>query len=127
MCYDISTDSMVRTVDFVLNNDYRSDRIYYVNNDPIISPPNHPLIQLALERSTQILLSSYETIKDVQSTTGPGNLTASLVRHAIELKSINKNLDFRFLDSWDNISVPQWPLEYRKDDRNWRIWDGRNI
>ncbi len=127
LCYDISTDSMVRTSDFILNNEYRSDRIYYLNNDPIISPPNHPLIQIALERSTQILLASNENIKDVQSTTGPGNLTASLVKHSIELKSINNNFSFRFLDNWDNISVPQWPLEYRKDKRNWRIWDGSTI
>jgi len=127
LCYDISTGSMVRAVDFILNNEYHPDRIYYVNNDPIISPPDHPLIQLALERSTQILLSSDGNIKDVQSTTGPGNLTASLVRYTIELESINKGLDCRFLDNWDNISISQWPLEYRKDKRNWRIWDGSNI
>lgn len=117
---------MVKAVDFILKNEYRSDKIYYINNDPIISPPNHPLIQLALERSTQILLSNGD-IKDVQSTTGPGNSTASLVRHIIELKAIKKNYDFRFLDNWDDIAVPQWPLDYRKDKRNWRIWDGSNI
>ena len=57
----------------------------------------------------------------------PGNLTASLVRYVIELKSTNKNLDFRFLDNWDDISEPQWTLDYRRDKRNWRIWDGTNI
>lgn len=127
LCYDISTDSMVQTSDFILKNEYHSNRIYYINNNPIISTPNHPLIRIALERSTQILLASDENITDVQSTTGPGNLSASLVRHAIELKSINNIFDFRFLDNWDSISVPRWPLEYRKDNRNWRIWDGSDI
>jgi len=69
LCYDISTDSMVQTSDFILKNEYRSDRIYYFNNDHIISPPNHPLIRIALERSTQILLASvYVKLKIPQIT-----------------------------------------------------------
>lgn len=82
---------------------------------------------MALERSTQILLAPGRNIQDIQSITGPGNLTASLVRHAIESKIAGKDLDFVLLDNWDSVSVPQWLLEYRKDKRNWRIWDGSDI
>lgn len=127
LCYDISTDSMVNTADFLCKIKCSKNLIFYVNNDPIISPPNHPLIRMALERSTKSLLTSSCNTKDIQSTTGPGNLTACLVRHAIESQKSSKPLDFLFIDNWENISIPQWPLEYRKDKRNWRLWDGINI
>lgn len=127
LCYDKSTDLMVNTIDFISSREYSPNLIYYVNNDPIIAPPNHPLIRMALERSTKILMTSENNVKDIQSTTGPGNLTASLVRHAIESQYAGKAQDFLFIDNWDDVSVPQWPLEYRKDKRNWRIWDGSDI
>ena len=127
LCYDISTDLMVNAADFITNCKYSPNLIFYVNNDPIIAPPNHPLIRMALERSTQILLAPGKNIQDIQSTTGPGNLTASLVRHSIESKNAGNDLDFVLLDNWDNVSVPQWPLEYRKDKRNWRMWDGSDM
>lgn len=127
LCYDISTDLMVNAADFITTDKYSPNLIYYVNNDPIIAPPNHPLIRMALERSTRILLATGSNIKDIQSTTGPGNLTASLVRYAIESKHAGKAQDFLFINNWDDISVPQWPLEYRRDKRNWRIWDGSDI
>ena len=127
LCYDISTDLMVDVDKFTANYEYSPTQIFYVNNDPIIAPPNHPLICMALERSTRILLASEKNIRDIQSTTGPGNLTASLVRHAIESKNVGKDLDFTLLSNWDDVSVPQWPLDYRKDKRNWRIWDGSDM
>ncbi|MHB1314128.1 MAG: glycosyltransferase family 32 protein [Christensenellales bacterium] len=127
LCYDLSTDLMISAAEFMKINKYSSNLIYYVNNDPIIAPPNHPLISLALERSTKILLTSENTVKDVQSTTGPGNLTASLVRYALELKNASKDLDITLLENWDDISVPMWQLDYRKDKRNWRLWDGSDM
>lgn len=127
LCYDISTDLMINATDFITSCKYSSNLIYYVNNDPIIAPPNHPLIRMALERSTRILLAPRSNIKDIQSVTGPGNLTACLVRYAIETMNAGKEQDFFLIDNWDEVSVPQWPLEYRKDKRNWRIWDGNSI
>jgi hypothetical protein len=127
LCYDKATDSMVDITDFLKKCEYSPTLIFYVNNDPIIAPPNHPLICMALERSTEVLLTTNKNIKDIQSITGPGNLTASLVRHAIEFKNAGINFDFILLDNWNNVSVPKWPLDYRKDKRNWRIWDGSDI
>src|SRR5206468_3715503 len=42
--------------------------IFYVNNDPLIAPPAHPVICLALARSTQLLLSHTGDRRDIQST-----------------------------------------------------------
>ena len=126
LCYDTTTDSMVSVADCVSSHNYSNHLVYYVNNDPIIAPIGHPLIRMALERSTRILLASTKDVVDIQSTTGPGNLTASLVRHALESRCAGKAQDFLLVANWDDVSLPQWPLEYRKDKRNWRIWDGND-
>lgn len=125
LCYNHSTDSMVETSDFMGNPRDLPELTFYVNNNPIVAPPHHPVLCKALERSTQILLTQIKGSKqDVQATTGPGNLTASLVRHAIETEVEMPSRDFTLNFNWDDISKSQWPLEYRKDKRNWRLWDG---
>lgn len=125
LCYNSSSDSMVDTADFMIKHRNSSELVFYVNNNPIIAPANHPVVRMALERSTQALLTQAEGApQNVQSTTGPGNLTASLVRHAIEVERNGKARDFLLFTSWRTISVSQWPLEYRNDKRNWRLWDG---
>jgi len=122
LCYNVSTDSMVDTTDFLTNPEASPDLIYYVNNNPLIAPPRHPVIRMALERSTGILLNQSGGMRDIQSITGPGNLTACLVQHDIESKNNKNKRDFTFLTSWDSVSVSKWPLEYRDDERNWRHW-----
>jgi len=82
LCYDKVTGEMVETKRFMVERKSSPEWIFYVNNNPIISPAGHPLIKLALERATRILLDYCEK-PEIQSTTGPGNLTASLVNHAI--------------------------------------------
>jgi hypothetical protein len=57
----------------------------------------------------------------VQAITGPGNLTASLVEHVVDRGS-DKRTDFSFIRDWDRISTSRWPLSYRNDERNWRLW-----
>ena len=126
LCYDISTDSMINTADFVTNPHDSQDLVFYVNNNPLIAPSGHPVIRMALERSTQILMAQTGDRQDVQSTTGPGNLTASLVRHAIESERTGEVRDFALLTDWDTVSVSRWPLGYRSDERNWRLWDGHD-
>ncbi len=123
MCYDTSTSNMVPDTVFTKNGSDSEHWIFYVNNNPLVSPPNHPVTRLALGRSTRILLGPKEKPHDVQSTTGPGNLTASLVEHAISLEIEGREPDFSFLYAWDAVSVSQWPLSYRNDERNWRLWD----
>ena len=122
LCYNVTSDSMVEKIDFIVDSSDSSDLIFYVNNNPLIAPPNHPVLRTALERSTKILLNHKGYTRSVQSTTGPGNLTASLVHNAIESERKSKARNFVFLADWHTVSVSQWPLEYRSDERNWRLW-----
>jgi len=103
-------------------NDVRSPshRIFYVNNNPIIAPPGHELVRLALRRSTRLLLQRLES-SDIQSTTGPGNLSASLVRRTTDLRRIGGAWDFTLLRDWNTVAMCQWALSYRNDERNWRL------
>lgn len=123
LCYDNLSESMVQTNVFLQRGADSPHWIFYVNNNPIIAPPDHPVIQMALKRATRILLSRAEERPDIQSTTGPGNLSASLVRHWIWLERERKDQDFDFLPDWDSHSISKWPLSYRNDERNWRIWN----
>lgn len=121
LCYDIASDSMVDAAD-ALAHTAAMERIFYVNNNPLIAGPGHPVIAKALERSTTLLLAAPEANRDIQSLTGPGNLTASLVAHAVEPDADAEARDFEFLTNWDAVAVSKWPLDYRADGRNWRNW-----
>lgn len=121
LCYDKLNDTMVPREAF-LSGPPSAAWIYYVNNNPLLAPARHPVIRLALERSTRLLLDRPESRGDIQATTGPGNLTASLVRHSVVLRREGGRQDFQFLWNWDAISVSRWSLSYRSDERNWRLW-----
>jgi len=125
LCYDTLSDTMVPSSAFVGNRACSPDWIFYVNNNPLIAPASHPIIRLALARSTRLLLRHAGGRFDVQSTTGPGNLTSSLVRHAINTALAGNARDFLFLTDWDEVSISRWPLSYRNDERNWRLWNPR--
>ncbi len=127
LCYDASTDSMINPEIFIKQRNYSQDWIFYVNNNPIIAPPNHYLISLALERATKLLLESDKQQLDIQSTTGPGNLSASLVRYSIECKKRDIQFDFSIILDWESISQIKWFLDYRNDNRNWRIWNTKGL
>ncbi len=122
LCYDIKTDLMVPPQQFINQSESNENWIFYVNNNPIIAPAGHPLIHRALARSTEILIQSEYPIKDIQSATGPGNMSASLVAHAITLSIEDMSVDFEILHDWDKYSITPWPLSYRNDKRNWRLW-----
>lgn len=122
LCYDTSTGTMVQPEVFTERGSDSPNWIFYINNNPLVAPPHHPVIRLALARSTRILLSHSDDQWDIQSTTGPGNLTASLVRHAVASEVAGSVPDFAILPTWDVIAVSQWPLSYRNDERNWRLW-----
>lgn len=122
LCYDVTSDSMLDPVEHAsLADNPDKRRIFYVNNNPLIATANHPIVVSALERSTKLLLTS-SNLRDVQSLTGPGNLTREVVAHAAELGRAGQSLDFRLHSAWNDIAVSQWPLEYRQDERNWRNW-----
>jgi mannosyltransferase OCH1-like enzyme len=120
LCYDLSTETMVPAAVFLNEDEPSPEWIFYVNNNPLVAPRVHPVIRLALERATRLLLHP-KPPTDIQSTTGPGNLTASLVRHSVD-RGEAQPADFAFLAEWDSISVSRWPLSYRNDERNWRLW-----
>lgn len=95
------------------------DRIFYVNNNPLAAPAAHPVLQRALSRATDKLLGDDPT-PEIQSTTGPGNLTAALAAHARQLLLRGDPPDFELMLDWSTTAVTQWDLEYRNDARNWR-------
>ncbi|MHA6695767.1 glycosyltransferase family 32 protein [Homoserinimonas sp. A520] len=121
LCYDIGSDSMVDVSD-ALADTTGAKRIFYVNNNPLIAGAGHPVIARALERSTTLLLSANATNRDLQSITGPGNLTAVLVAHAAQQDADSQPRDFELLPTWDAVAISKWPLAYRADGRNWRNW-----
>jgi mannosyltransferase OCH1-like enzyme len=122
LCFDQSSGCMVPAATFLRAAAPSPDWTFYVNNNPLVAPAHHPVLRLALARATRLLLSSERVQPDIQSVTGPGNLTSCLVRYAIASRANRKALDIAFLTNWESISVSQWPLSYRSDSRNWRLW-----
>ena len=120
LCYDTTTDTMVETQLFLSERTFSPSWIFYINNNPLISPANHPVIDIALNRANRLLLTNSGKA-DIQSTTGPGNVTASLVEHALSCERTNEASNFQILADWEEISTSVWPLSYRSDDRNWRL------
>jgi len=120
LCYDTATEAMVTLEECLNDTRCPSSRIFYLNNNPLIAPAGHPLLNLALQRATRILLQRTER-PDIQSTTGPGNLSASLVRHVINAQQTDAKWEFSILRNWERISTCRWFLSYRNDERNWRL------
>ena len=123
LCYDLVEEKMVDTRIFLNIEHYNSSMIFYVNNNPIISPPGHQLLKIAIDRATGLLNNM--KIKDnlgIQELAGPGNLSASLVNHSLHLLKNDKPFDFAFIRNWEEYSSCEWFLSYRKDQRNWRLY-----
>lgn len=127
LCYDLSSDSMLDINQYFYDTTSDKNRIYYVNNDPIITPPKHNVIKIALNIATQNLLTNDYIKTDFQAVAGPGVLSMSLVQHHIDSKLNNEDFDVYILTNWDIVSTPQWHLEYRKDQRDWRKWTGKGM
>lgn len=119
LCYDIKTAGMLPTAEIWRADLCTNERIFYVNNNPIAAPAGHPIIRCALSRATDQLLGD-ELYPAIQSTTGPGNLTAALAAHARDLIVSGAPLDFEILRGWEDIAETRWQLSYRDDARNWR-------
>lgn len=122
LCYDLEAQSMAQDGDVWRRDLPSNSRIFYVNNDPLAAAPGHPVLARALARATNLLLSGSSNL-EIQSTTGPGNLTATLAAHAWELETSGRLPDFRFIRNWDAIAETRWDLSYRGDYRNWRNMD----
>lgn len=122
LCYDISTGKMVPSHDVWRRDLPTEGRVFYVNNNPIAAPAAHPVLRRALDRATKKLLGD-EPFPEIQSTTGPGNLTAALAAHARDLLINGSFFDFQILYAWDTVAETCWDLSYRGDARNWRNMD----
>ena len=122
LCYDIPSSSMVPASEIWRSDLPTDERIFYVNTDPIAAPAHHPVLKRALSRSTEKLLGKAR-FPEIQETTGPGNITASLAAHARDLMIRGAPLDFELLNDWESIAQTRWDLSYRNDARNWRNMD----
>lgn len=122
LCYDLEAHAMAPAGDVWRPDLPTRRRIFYANNDPLAAAPGHPILTRALARATGLLLGGSSSL-EIQSTTGPGNLTATLAAHAWELEASGRAPDFRFIRDWDAIAETRWELSYRGDARNWRNMD----
>ena len=124
LCYDISMNQMVPLSVFTAPGANASSWIFYFNNSPLIAIRGHPIVERALERATEALEQpAAGELPEIQSTTGPGNLTKSIFGLATENADIEKAL-FVLYD-WEDIATSKWPLSYRHDARNWRLSNQR--
>jgi hypothetical protein len=121
LCYDVTTRAMVSAAELRCANLPTEGRIFYVNNNPIAAPAGHPVLRRALARATERLLGA-DSAPEIQSTTGPGNLTAALAAHARESQVCGCSAapQYELLLEWERVAKPRWDLAYRNDERNWR-------
>ncbi len=120
LCYDIASGTMVNASKFLQSDAYDPSWIFYFNNNPLIAPPAHPIIERSLFHATNMLnLADEEMLPEIQSTTGPGNLSKSIFDLGTDPSGVNNNLSI--LRDWDSLAFSRWPLSYRNDARNWRI------
>jgi mannosyltransferase OCH1-like enzyme len=119
LCYDIPARGMVPAAEIWRDDVPTDGRIFYINNNPIAAPANHPVLHRALVRATDKLLGE-ERFPEIQSTTGPGNFTIALATHAYHLKLTGLPCDLELLHDWNSIAETRWDLSYRGDARNWR-------
>lgn len=119
LCYDTATNMMVPPSLFTKPGANAASWIFYFNNNPLIAGSGHPLIERALAQATLSLeKDAANGLPEIQSTTGPGNLTKSIFDAVTESGEIEQTL--LVLCDWENIARNKWELSYRNDLRNWR-------
>jgi hypothetical protein len=123
LCYDVPGGGMLPASDISRPDLPTAGRIFYVNNNPLAAPAGHPVLKRALARATSRLLGGGSR-PEIQSTTGPGNLSAALAAHAREALMVGVDPNVKLLMGWEEIAEPCWTLDYRRDARNWRNMDG---
>lgn len=120
LCYDMASDSMVPSSLFTTPGADGAGWIFYFNNNPLIAASGHPLIERALIHATHSLECDVTTgLPEIQSTTGPGNLTESIFDAVTENADVVQTVVV--LHDWDTIAKTKWDLGYRNDARNWRL------
>lgn len=118
-CYDVATAQMVSPSIFTAPGANQLGWIFYFNTTPLIASRHHPMVERALLNSTISLeQDSRGELPEVQATTGPGNLTRSVIEVLTESNCAAALLVVR---DWELTSTSKWPLSYRNDKRNWRL------
>lgn len=122
LCFDIDTNEMVDPEKFIVDGEFSENWIFYFNNNPIIAPPHSPIIEYSLARSTRLILESDEySFPEIQSTTGPGNMSASVVAYLSDCQIYTQAQCLGVLSDWNDYAQTIWELSYRNDKRNWRL------
>jgi mannosyltransferase OCH1-like enzyme len=120
LCYDISTNEMIEPTVFTRPEANSLNWIFYFNNNPLIAPDGNPIVERALSNATNSLEKySPNHLPDIQSATGPGNLSKAIFDLACEKGNIG--LALLIVRDWESIASVKWPLGYRNDERNWRL------
>lgn len=125
LCYDMATNMMVPPQLFTKTGADAATWIYYFNNNPLIAGSGHPVIERALTQATLSLERDITNgLPEIQSTTGPGNLTKSIFDAVTENAEIEHGL--LVLCNWEDVAISRWELSYRNDARNWRLSNCRS-
>jgi len=119
LCYNKAGNNMVSPQVFTKTGADIDSWIFYFNNNPLIACREHPIIEYALTQATlQLEKDVTKGLPEIQSTTGPGNLSKSIfdiVKENVEMK-----YTISILNNWEDIAKSKWNLSYRNDSRNWR-------
>jgi mannosyltransferase OCH1-like enzyme len=119
LCYDTATNMMVLPQLFTKAGADAESWIFYFNNNPLIACSSHPVIERALTQATLLLEREVTNgLPEIQSTTGPGNLSKSIFDVITDNAEIEHTL--LILCNWEDIAKSKWELNYRNDTRNWR-------
>lgn len=119
LCYDVFLQTMVSPSDFLCANAFNPSWIFYFNNNPLIADQGHPVVERALWQATRLIeLANEDVLPEIQATTGPGNLSKSVVDLWPTPEDVRSHLVI--LKDWESIALSRWPLSYRDDARNWR-------
>lgn len=125
LCYDTATNMMVPPSLFTQSGANAASWIFYFNNNPLIAGSGHPLIDRALAQATLSLEKDVTNgLQEIQSTTGPGNLTKSIFDAGAENSEVEQSL--LVLRDWESTAKNIWDLSYRNDSRNWRLSNCRD-
>ena len=120
LCYDVVSGTMVAPSVFLRSDAYNPNWTFYFNNNPLIADRGHPIIERALRQATDRLeLANDDVLPEIQTTTGPGNLSRSIFEFGTTPGSVES--DLVVLRDWDSLAVSRWPLSHRSDARNWRL------
>lgn len=125
LCYDVMTNTMVPPALFIRPGANAASWIFYFNNNPLIAGSGHPVIDRALAQATLSLENDVaDGFPEIQSTTGPGNLTKSIFDAVNDRGEIEQTL--HVLRDWESTAKSRWDLSYRNDVRNWRLSNCRS-